>query len=89
MAAVRPEESGQASGATNAIREMGGVLGIAVLAAVFANQGDYATSTGFVAGFAPALTIGAATVAVGALTALRIPGRRAARAAVEPALAAA
>ena len=43
MAAVRPEESGQASGATNAIREMGGVLGIAVLAAVFANQGDYAT----------------------------------------------
>ena len=35
MSAVRPEEAGQASGATNAIREIGGVLGIAVLAAVF------------------------------------------------------
>jgi hypothetical protein len=51
MGAVRAEESGQASGATNAIREIGGVLGIAVLAAVFANQGDYATPTSFVGGF--------------------------------------
>jgi hypothetical protein len=86
---VRPEESGQASGATNAIREIGGVLGIAVLAAVFANQGDYATPTSFVAGFTPALIIGAVTVALGALAALVIPGRRTARAALEPALAAA
>src|SRR5436305_3512096 len=35
MGAARPEEAGQASGATNAIREIGGVLGVAVLAAVF------------------------------------------------------
>jgi MFS family permease len=28
MGAVRPEEAGQASGATNAIREIGGVLGV-------------------------------------------------------------
>jgi EmrB/QacA subfamily drug resistance transporter len=89
MAAVRPDESGQASGATNAIREIGGVLGIAVLAAVFANQGDYATPTSFVDGFTPALIIGAATVALGALAALLIPGRRTTRAALEPALAAA
>jgi hypothetical protein len=52
LGAVRPEEAGQASGATNAIREIGGVLGIAVRAAVFANQGDYATPTSFVDGFA-------------------------------------
>jgi hypothetical protein len=87
MGAVRPEESGQASGATNAIREIGGVLGVAVLAAVFANQGDYTTPTTFVAGFTPALTIGAATVALGAAAALLIPRRRRARAALEPALA--
>ena len=76
MGAVRPEESGQASGATNAIREIGGVLGVAVLAAVFANQGGYDTPTTFVAGFQPALTIGAATVALGAAAALVIPRRR-------------
>ena len=36
LSAVRPEEEGQASGANNAIRELGGVFGVAVLAAVFA-----------------------------------------------------
>ena len=41
LSAVRPEEEGQASGITNTLREVGGVLGIAVLAAVFANRGGY------------------------------------------------
>src|SRR5919202_6341474 len=36
LSAVRPEEEGQASGATNAIRELGGVFGVAVLASIFA-----------------------------------------------------
>ena len=40
LGAVRPEEAGQASGANNAIRELGGVLGVAVLAAVFAGAGE-------------------------------------------------
>jgi hypothetical protein len=43
MGAVRPEEAGQASGAANAVREIGGVLGIAVLAAVLSARGSYAT----------------------------------------------
>ena len=43
LGAVRPEEAGQASGATNAIRELGGVLGVAVLATVFAANGSYAS----------------------------------------------
>jgi len=85
MGAVAAEESGQASGATNAIREIGGVLGVAVLAAVFASRGDYATPTAFVAGFTPALTIGAVTVALGAVAALLIPRRRTATVAREPA----
>ena len=72
MSAVRPEEAGQASGATNAIREIGGVLGIAVLAAVFSARGSYATPSAFVDGFVPALTIGAITVAIGAAAALLI-----------------
>ena len=36
LSSVRPEEEGQASGANNAIRELGGVFGVAVLASVFA-----------------------------------------------------
>ena len=36
------EEEGQASGANNAIRELGGVFGVAVLASVFAHYGGYA-----------------------------------------------
>src|SRR5215211_3505100 len=35
LSSVRPEEEGQASGANNAIRELGGVFGVAVLAAIF------------------------------------------------------
>ena len=89
MSAVRPDEAGQASGATNAIRELGGVLGVAVLAAVFAEQGDYSTPSAFVAGFTPALTIGAATVAAGVAAALLIPRRRRATGDLQPALQAA
>jgi EmrB/QacA subfamily drug resistance transporter len=85
MGAARPEEAGQASGATNAIRELGGVLGIAVLAAVFANRGDYATPAAFVDGFVPALLLGAATLAAGAAAALAIPRRRREAVALEPA----
>lgn len=76
MGAARPEEAGQASGATNAIREIGGVLGVAVLAAVFANRGGYETPTAFADGFAPALMLGAASVAAGAAVTLAIPRRR-------------
>jgi hypothetical protein len=76
MSTVRPEEAGQASGATNAIREIGGVLGIAVLAAMSSARGGYATPSAFVDGFVPALTIGAITVAIGAVAALLIPPLR-------------
>jgi MFS family permease len=85
MGAVRPEEAGQASGATNAIPEIGGVLGIVVLAAVFADQGDYTTPAAFVDVFTPALILGAATVALGAAAALLIPRRRREAVAIEPA----
>jgi MFS family permease len=89
MGAVRAEESGQASGATNAIREIGGVLGVAGLAAVFANQRDYETPRALVAGLTPALTIGAIAVALGAAAALLIPRQRSVPATFKPALEAA
>lgn len=43
LGSVRQVEEGQASGANNAIRELGGFFGIAVLAAVFSAQGGYAS----------------------------------------------
>ena len=67
---------GVASGANSAFRELGGVLGIAVLGAVFSAHGGYRSGQDYVNGMTPAVYVGAAVVAVGAVTALVIPGRR-------------
>jgi EmrB/QacA subfamily drug resistance transporter len=85
LAAVRPAETGQASGATNAIRELGGVLGVAVLATVFSSTGSYGSPQSYVDGMTHAAWVGAAVLAVGALSALFVPGRRPRRA-QDPAL---
>jgi EmrB/QacA subfamily drug resistance transporter len=77
LSAVRPDEAGQASGATNAIRELGGVLGVAVLASVFTANGGYESPQAYVDGMTAALPIGAAVLAAGAVLALFIPGRKA------------
>jgi EmrB/QacA subfamily drug resistance transporter len=84
LSAVRPEEEGQASGANNAVRELGGVFGVAVLAAVFAHVGGYESGQAFSDGMNPALLIGAGVVALGALAAFLIPGRPRAAQAIEP-----
>ncbi len=76
LSAVRDVEQGKASGANNAIRELGGVFGVAVLASVFAQVGGYATPETFVQGMTPAVYVGAAVVALGSLAAFAIPGRR-------------
>jgi EmrB/QacA subfamily drug resistance transporter len=75
LSAVRPEEEGQASGTNNAIREVGGVFGVAVLASLFAHYGGYGTPQTFVDGMTPALWVGAVVVAVGSLLSLLIPRR--------------
>jgi EmrB/QacA subfamily drug resistance transporter len=82
LSAVRPEEEGQASGANNAIRELGGVFGVAVLASVFSSYGGYVSGLTFVDGLVPAVWAGAAVVALGALAAFLIPRRRRSGAAV-------
>ena len=75
LSAVRPEQEGKASGATNTIREVGGVFGVAVLAAIFSANGSYATPAAYVAGLQPAIAVGAVVVGLGALAALLIPAR--------------
>jgi cytochrome c biogenesis factor len=78
LSSVRPSQAGQASGATNTIREVGGVLGVAVLATVFTDAGGYGSAQAYVDGLVPAIWVGSAVLAVGALVALLVPGRRAA-----------
>jgi MFS family permease len=79
LSSVRPAEEGQASGANNAIRELGGVFGVAVLASVFARAGGYQSGQTFVDGMQPAILVGAGVVALGAAAAFAIPVRRAAK----------
>jgi EmrB/QacA subfamily drug resistance transporter len=74
LSSVRPEEEGQASGANNAIRELGGVFGVAVLAAVFSARGGYGSGHQFVDGMNPAVAIGSALVGIGAIAAFAIKG---------------
>ena len=76
LSAVRPEEEGKASGANNAIREIGGVFGVAVLATVFSRYGGYRSPQTFVDGLSPAVYVGAAVVGLGAVSALLLPRRR-------------
>ncbi len=86
LSAVRPVEEGKASGANNAIREVGGVLGVAVLASIFARYGGYESPATFNDGLVPAIWVGAIVVALGAASALLIPRRnRPAEAAVHEA----
>jgi EmrB/QacA subfamily drug resistance transporter len=76
LSSVRRSEEGKASGTNNAIRELGGVFGVAVLASVFSSYGGYETPSAYVDGLVPAVWVGAAVVAAGAAAALVIPRRR-------------
>jgi EmrB/QacA subfamily drug resistance transporter len=82
LGSVEPDEEGQASGANNAIRELGGVFGVAVLASIFTHYGSYRTAHTFVNGLTPAVYVGALIVAFGAIAALFIERRRRTTAAV-------
>ncbi len=88
LSSVRPQEEGQASGANNAIRELGGVFGVAVLASVFAHYGGYTSAASFTKGMSISVWVGAAVVLLGAVAAFAIPNqpRRQEVEALEPAL---
>jgi EmrB/QacA subfamily drug resistance transporter len=76
LTAVGSRDEGKASGASNAIREVGGVFGVAVLASIFAHSGGYESPAIFNDGLVPATWVGAVVVAAGAVVALAVPGRR-------------
>jgi EmrB/QacA subfamily drug resistance transporter len=79
MASASDADRGVASGTNNTIREVGVAMGVAILASVFASAGSYNSPTEYAAGLVPAVWTGAAIVAVGAVVALLLPGRRRSR----------
>jgi hypothetical protein len=77
LASVSLEQLGKAAGANSMMRELGGVFGIAIVVAVFAGAGGYASAAAFTDGFVPAMGVGAGLALAGALAGLALPGRRA------------
>src|SRR5262249_55225698 len=73
--AVPPEAIGKASGAFNSLRQLGGTFGVAVMTAVFAANGSYASPATFGQGFAAAVGAGAAMSVAGAVIALWARGQ--------------
>jgi EmrB/QacA subfamily drug resistance transporter len=75
---------GKASGTFNTLRQLGGVVGVATLAAVFTGTGGYASAQAFADGFGPAASVAAAMSLAAALAGLGTPGRPSARTATAP-----
>jgi EmrB/QacA subfamily drug resistance transporter len=76
IGAVSPQHVGKASGTLTMLRQLGGVFGVAVLAAVFAATGGYHSPETFTDGFAAAMLAAAALALAGAIAGLAIPPRR-------------
>jgi EmrB/QacA subfamily drug resistance transporter len=74
--AVVPSEIGKASGTFTTMRWLGGVFGIAIVVAVFAATGGYATAQDFNDGFAPAMGVAAGLSLAGAVAGLILPARQ-------------
>jgi EmrB/QacA subfamily drug resistance transporter len=76
VGAVAREQIGRASATFNALRQLGGAFGVAILVAVFAAAGDYASPQAFADGFAPAIGVSAALSLAGAVAGAALPGWR-------------
>jgi MFS family permease len=73
LGSVSKDHAAKASGANTTVREIGGVLGVAVLSTVFVTYGNAGTPQDFVDGLQPAVWVGVAVVLAGAVCALGIP----------------
>jgi EmrB/QacA subfamily drug resistance transporter len=76
MSSVPAQEAGVASGTNSALRELGGVFGVAVLASVFIHNGGYAGPHAFIHGFTPAVWVAVGFSAVGIVAATLTSGHR-------------
>jgi EmrB/QacA subfamily drug resistance transporter len=76
VGSVSLDQIGKAAGTNSMMRELGGVFGIALAVAVFADAGSYASLNAFTDGFGPAIDVAAALALAGAVSGLALPGRR-------------
>jgi hypothetical protein len=83
VSSVAHADIGRATGVNATVREFGGVLGIAALAAVFAAIGGYGSAAEFSGGFAAAMVVCAAASAANVVVSSRLPGAAAASRPVE------
>jgi MFS family permease len=72
LASVPADYEGIASGTGTTFRQLGTMLGVAVLGATFAAVGGYGSSAQFSHGFSVALRVGAAVAALAAMLALAL-----------------
>lgn len=72
MSAVSPADLGKASGTFSTTRQLGAAFGLAIVVAVFAGTGGYATPAAFSAGFGPAIGVSAALSLAGAIAGLAL-----------------
>jgi EmrB/QacA subfamily drug resistance transporter len=70
------EDAGVAAGVNSAMRELGAVFGVAIIALVFANNGSYNTPETFIDGFTASMWAAAAFAAVALIPALLSPGKQ-------------
>ncbi|MGV9862085.1 MFS transporter [Rhodococcus koreensis] len=75
LADMPEADHGTASSTNATLREIGVALGIALLTAVFLGAGGSLTPTGYIDALAPALYVGAGSVAVAVVAAALMPGR--------------
>ena len=76
MRSVARDEVGKGAGIFNMLRFLGGAFAIAIVAAVFAGAGSYASAQAFNDGFAAAIGVCAGLSLAGAVVALGLPGLR-------------
>lgn len=83
---VAPQEAGMASGVFNSARQLGGCVGLAVLATVAAHRTGQATGPAALnAGYATGLAVGAALFLLAGVVAIALLPRRRAAATTVPA----
>jgi EmrB/QacA subfamily drug resistance transporter len=72
---VPPADIGTASGAFTTMRQLGGAFGVAIVSAVFAATGSYATPGAFSHGFVTASCVAAGIALAGTAAGTILPGR--------------
>ena len=74
ISSVEPRNIGRASGTLSTVRQLGSVFGVAIVGAVFASTGSYATTESFSHGFSAAIVASGILALLGALAGLALRG---------------